>query len=92
MSYFGPNWMRSFLKNNKLSMKQATKLSIVLHHATFNPFTMYHFYDIVAKTSGDLEIGDLPELIWNADETTLPPKIESYVTKGTKTRANTYRN
>ena len=64
--------MRNFLKRNKLSLKQATKLSIVRHNATRNPFIVYHFYEIVAKTLDDLQIGDRPDLIWNADETGLP--------------------
>ena len=86
--YPGPDWMRNFLKCNKLSLKQATKLSIVRHNATRNPFIVYHFYEIVAKALDDLEIGDRPDLIWNADETGLPhepKKCNAVSQKGQKT-------
>ena len=63
LGYPGSDWMCNFLKCNKLSLKQAIKLSIVLHNATHNPVTVYHFYEIVAKALDDLEIGDQPDLI-----------------------------
>ena len=69
--------MRNFLKRNKLSLKQATKLSIVRHNATRNPFIVYNFYEIVAKALDDLEIGDRPDLIWNADEAGLPMSLKN---------------
>ena len=70
--YPGPDWMRNFLKCNKPSLKQATKLLIVCHNATRNPFIVYNFYKIVAEALDGLEIGDQPDLIWKADETGLP--------------------
>ena len=70
--YPGPDWMRNFLKCNKPSLKQATKLLIVCHNTTRNPFIVYHFYKVVAEALDDLEIGDQPDLIWKADETGLP--------------------
>ena len=71
LGYPRPDWMRNFLKRNKLSLKQATKLSIVGHNAICNAFIVSHFYEIVAKVLDDLEIGDRPIFIWNADETGL---------------------
>ena len=62
LGYPGPDWMCNFLKRNTLPLKQATKLSVVRHNATHNPFIVYHFYENVAKALDDLEIGDRPDL------------------------------
>ena len=93
-NYPGPYWMHNFLKCNNLCRKQANKLSVMHHKITRSPFIKYNFYQSVAKVLDDLEIGDRPELIWNANETGLPhePKKYNVVSqKGQKNIANNYR-
>ena len=64
----GPDWVRKFLADNNLSLKEATKLCISRHNATRNPYIIYHFYDLLEKTLRNMGIQDRPDLIWNLDE------------------------
>ena len=84
----GPNWVSNFIRKNKLSLKEATKLCTARHNATKNPFIVNHWFDILEKTVDDLGIRERLDLIWNADESGLPhePKKCKVVSgKGQKT-------
>ena len=45
----GPDWLAKFLKDEKLSLKEATKLSRERHNATHNPYIVYTFYDLLEE-------------------------------------------
>ena len=68
----GPEWVNKFIKDNTLSIKDATKLSVARHTATRNPFVIYHFYDLLEKTIKNLKLEKRPDLIWNLDESGMP--------------------
>ena len=69
--YPGPEWINSFQKRQKLSLKEATKLSAARYNATKNPFIVNHYYDILEKTGQNLGLDDRPDFIWNVDESGL---------------------
>ena len=68
----GPDWIRKFIKDQRLSIKDATKLSKERHNATRNPFIVYRFFDLLEKTVKEMEIENRPDLLWNCDETGMP--------------------
>ena len=72
IGYPGPDWINAFLKNNNLSLKDATKLCVARFNATKNPFIIYNYYDMLKKVIDELGIADRPDLIWNCDESGLP--------------------
>ena len=84
----GTDWLRQFLKDQRLSLKDATKLSKERHNATRNPYIIYKFYDMLENLIEKLGIADRPDLFWNADETGLPHeprKCKVIAEKGRKT-------
>ena len=84
----GPDWLSKFLKDEGLSLKDATKLSKERHNATRNPFIIYRFYDLLGKVVEDLLLDNRPDLIWNCDETGMPhepKKCKVISVKGEKT-------
>ena len=52
----GPDWMNSFIKQNNLSLKEATKSIVPRYNATKNPFIIYHYYDILEETIDRLNL------------------------------------
>ena len=70
--YPGPDWLKDFIGRNKLSLKEATKLSVCRYNATKNPFIIYNYFDIVEETINKLGLADRPDLIWNCDESGMP--------------------
>ena len=68
----GPDWLTKFLKDENLSLKDATKLSKERHNATRNPFIIYRFYDMPQKTVNELGLENRADLICNCDETGMP--------------------
>ena len=70
----GPDWVKLFMNQNKLSLKEATKLCMARYSATKNPFIVYHFCDILEQAIKDLGIENRPKLLWNYDEFGLPHK------------------
>ena len=86
--YPGPDWINTFVENNNLSFKEATKLSRHRYNATKNPFIIYNFYDILEKVVFDLNLQERPNFIWNIDESGLlsePNKCKVISEKGQKT-------
>ena len=84
----GPDWVSSFMKSQKMSLKEATKLCTARLNATKNPFIVYHWFDLLEKTIEELGIKDRPDLIWNSDESGLPhepKKCKVVSAKGQKT-------
>ena len=41
----GPDWLKLFMKHNKLSFKKANMISAARKSATSNPFIIYDFYN-----------------------------------------------
>ena len=83
-----PDWINSFTKRQKFSLKEATKLSTARYNATKNPFIVNHYYNILEKTIQNLGLNDRPDLIWNVDESGLPyepKKCHVISAKGQKT-------
>ena len=68
----GADCMTSYLKRNKLSLKETTKLSSARYNARKNPFVTFHYFDILQEAIEKLKTRDRPDLIWNCDEPGLP--------------------
>ena len=68
----GRDWMTFYLKRNKLSPKEATKLGSARYNDTKNPFVIFHYFDILEEATEKLKIRDCPDLIWNCSESGLP--------------------
>ena len=45
----GKDWLRNFMKRQKLSTKKATIISAARKAATANPFIIFDFYEVVEK-------------------------------------------
>ena len=54
-----PDRIESFKKQNNLSLKEGTKLSVAQYNAKKNPFVIYHFYGILGKSLTQLDIENL---------------------------------
>ena len=67
-----PDWINAFMKQNNLSLKEATKLSVACYNATKNLFVIYQIYDILEKTLTQLGIKNCLDLVRNCDESGLP--------------------
>ena len=83
--YPGPDWLKSFMDKNSLSLKEATKLSRAWYNATKNPFIIYNYFDLLEKTIHELGLQNRAELIWNCDESGLlhePKKCKIISAKG----------
>ena len=79
----GPDWLKLFMKRNKLSFKKTNMISAARKSATSNPFIIYNFYDQLDEivTQNNLT----PKLIWNCDESefpTHPQKCKVVLVKG----------
>ena len=48
--YPRPDWLKSFMDKNSLSLKEATKLSRARYNATKKPFIIYNYVDLLEKT------------------------------------------
>ena len=67
----GANWLRSFMKRWKFSVKQPSALEKTRKLAASDPRIIYGFYDILEQTLNKLNISDRPGCIWNVDESNL---------------------
>ena len=88
--YPGPDWLKSFMDRNSLSLKEATKLSRAWYNATKNPFIIYDYFDLLEKTIHELGLQNRAELIWNSDESGLlhePKKCKIVSVKGHEKKA-----
>ena len=66
----GKNWVRNFMRRNKLSTKKANIINSARKSSTSNPFLIYDFYDVIEEIITTKKLG--PSQIWNADETGFP--------------------
>ena len=66
------DWISLFIKQQNLSLKNATKLSKPCQNATKNPFIINHWFDILEETIENLGLKECPDLIWNVDESGVP--------------------
>ena len=67
----GPDWLKTFIKKQNLSLKNATKLCKARYNATKNPFIVNHRFNSLEETVKKLGIKDRQDLIWNSDESGL---------------------
>ena len=61
--YPGPDWLKSFMDKDSLSLKEATKLSQARYNATKNAFIIYNYFDLLEKTIHELDLQNRVELI-----------------------------
>ena len=66
------DWLSGFMRRENLSLKTATKLSKPHQNITINPFLINDWFHILEETVKDLVLEDRPDLIWNADESSVP--------------------
>ena len=71
LGFPGADCMTSYIKGNKLSLKETTKISSARYNARKNPFAIFHYFDILQEALEKLKIRDRPDLIWNCDESGL---------------------
>ena len=79
----GPDWLKLFMKRNKLSFKKTNTISAACKSATSNLFIIYNFYDQLDEiiTQNNLT----PKQIWNCDDSrflTDPQKCKVVSVKG----------
>ena len=72
--YPGPDWLKSFMDKNCLSLKEARKLSRARYNVTKNQFIIYNYFDLLEKTIHELRLQNRTELIWNCNESGLSHK------------------
>lgn len=65
----GENYWRGFKKRNGIYFKKAERLENLLLVQQSNPFVIYGFYNFLKKTLIDLDLLDMPDAIYNLDET-----------------------
>ena len=68
----GKDWISSFMKQQNLSLKNATKLSKPHQNTIKNPFIINHWFDIIEETIENLGLKECPDLIWNVDKSGVP--------------------
>ena len=61
----GKDWLRNFMKRQRLSTKKATIISASRKAAIANPFTIFDFYEVVEKIIK--EKNRKREQIWNCE-------------------------
>ena len=88
--YPGPDWLKSFMDKNSLSLKEATKLSPTRYNATKNPFIIYNYFDLLEKTIHELDLQNHAELIRNCDESGLPNTQAQEMQNNISKRAKNY--
>ena len=49
--YPGPDWLKSFMDKNSLSLKEATRLSCARYNATKNLFIIYNYFHLLEKNN-----------------------------------------
>lgn len=64
----GDDWCQGFMKRNNLSTKKPQSVEVARKNAC-NPFTIYHYYDLLESAIQELNLSDKPERIFNVDET-----------------------
>jgi hypothetical protein len=80
----GPDWLRSFTKRHRFSLKKGATMQFARFNTTRNPFIIYDFYDTLHEEMTTLNIMNKPECIFNLDETSFPLDPGSdYKTYGT---------
>ena len=68
----GPDWVRSFLKRHKLSLKKGGQMQLARKNVTSDPFVIYRLYEVLRKEAERLGIMEKPECLYNCDESGFP--------------------
>jgi hypothetical protein len=63
------DWVTEFMRRHHLSLHKPSTLERTRYQAASNPFTIYHFYDILECLYSQLNIVTNPSAIYNLDET-----------------------
>ena len=66
----GKNWLREFMKRNKISLKKANLTSAARKSTKNNLFLINGFYDLIKEYIEDA--GLMPTQVWIADESGFP--------------------
>ena len=66
----GPDWLKLFMKQNKLSFKRANMISAACKSTTSIPFIIYDFYDQLDEIV--IKHNLIPKQIWNCDKSGFP--------------------
>ena len=66
----GKEWLRNFMKRNKLNAKKANMISYALMVSTSSPFVVYNLFETIEKIANENNFS--PSQVWNCDETGFP--------------------
>ena len=66
----GKEWLRNFMKQNKLNTKKANMISYAHMANTTNPFVVSDFFETIEKIANKNNFSPLQ--VWNCDETGFP--------------------
>ena len=66
----GKEWLRNFMKRNKLNTKKANMISYARMVNTSNPFVVYNLFETIEKIANENNFS--PSQVWNCDETGFP--------------------
>lgn len=84
----GEEWVRSFMKRNRLSLKTSGAMERKRKTATEDPFLVYDYFDKLELVIAQLGLENRPDRIFNTDETCFchdPDKIKVVGIRGEKT-------
>ena len=70
----GPDWLKLFMKCNKLSFKKANMISAARKLATSNPFIIYDFYDQLEEIATQNNL--MLKQIWNCNKSGFPADLQ----------------
>ena len=68
----GYDWLSSFMKRQKLTLKKGGQMQIARKNVTSDPFVVYGFYEMLENEVKRLGIQDKPECFYNCDESGFP--------------------
>lgn len=74
----GADWFINFKQRHKLSIKKPQAVEYSRKKMT-DPFVVNEYFNLLETVLNDLELHDLPQQIWNLDETSL--SMDPYKTK-----------
>ena len=66
----GKEWLRNFMKRNKLNAKKANMISYARMVSTSSPFVVYNLFETIEKIANENNFS--PSQVWNCDETGFP--------------------
>lgn len=87
----GDDWFRGFRKRNNMSLKKPQSVEFARRKAC-NPFTVYHYFDLLEQAQQELGLTHKPKNIYNLDETSFcndPSKSKAMGQKGYRSTRTT---